>query len=343
MNIIRKIYSPLILSILVFLLVQLVIFNLGIGFRDEGFLNLAADRIISGNIPYRDFFLTTTPGTYYILSAAYLLLGKSLIVSRIIYILFVLGILYIVDKVYELKTLNKVVALVSISILFWGRGALGFYNVEALFFILLTFYFLILGLDSKSPRLVFVSGLLIAVSALFKQSYGTWVGLGFLVLILLENVKNKFKYITFFIGGGVLVGTLYGFYLYITQSINQFIYYTIVFAKAAKSHRDAFIFKSILSVPILLLISRLLTSSSGKFLLYKYRMFLVILIFVGLSFAVFKYSPIFEASRIYYAFFLIFPTFLIAATYSNNKARNIRRSAILLLTLFLANASSGRE
>jgi len=50
---------------------------------DEGIVLQGAQRILAGQVPYRDFFSFYTPGSYYALAAVFRIFGSSLVVARI--------------------------------------------------------------------------------------------------------------------------------------------------------------------------------------------------------------------------------------------------------------------
>src|SRR6266851_586157 len=49
---------------------------------DEGILLLGGQRILDGQIPYRDFFFFYTPGSFYLLAAMFKVFGDSFVVAR---------------------------------------------------------------------------------------------------------------------------------------------------------------------------------------------------------------------------------------------------------------------
>src|SRR2546430_8083144 len=49
---------------------------------DEGVVLQGAERILRGEVPYRDFFMFYTPGSMYIVAALFKIFGDSLIVAR---------------------------------------------------------------------------------------------------------------------------------------------------------------------------------------------------------------------------------------------------------------------
>src|SRR5262249_61733064 len=55
---------------------------------DEGIILQGAERILRGEVLYRDFFSFFTPGSYYLLAAAFKAFGNSLITARTTLVVF---------------------------------------------------------------------------------------------------------------------------------------------------------------------------------------------------------------------------------------------------------------
>ncbi len=339
-------WLPLVVSSIIFIIFQLRIYNLGLGFRDEGFLFLNASRILSGEIPYRDFFMTTTPGSFYLAALIIKIFGFYIIEGRIIYMIFVLLILLLVNGIFKFEIGKKFVVLAALAIIFIGNGAIGYYNLEALTFALSSFYFLNKGLDSGVRKYILVSGFLIGVTFIFKQSFGIWAGLGFCVIILFERFKKyglKDSAIVFFIFGGLAAVIPFIIYFYINNALSDLLYYFGTFSREVKSHRNPFIFKSLISLPLIYYGSKFLRTK----LFYKHflKHGVVLSVLLAAFFGIFadKIIGYFELSRIYYAVFLLFPVYIFASVKNTKENLLIYRSSIFLLVLFLAVASSGRE
>src|ERR1043166_8195960 len=66
-----------------FLAYSLFFVNKGLNTFDEGWMVLASERILNGEVPYRDFFLHTNPLSYYLLAGVFSLFGQTLLVARI--------------------------------------------------------------------------------------------------------------------------------------------------------------------------------------------------------------------------------------------------------------------
>lgn len=77
-------------SVLIFLL-ALAYLRVGADTRvshyDEGLVNVAAVRILAGEVPYRDFWAYHAPGQFYLVAAVFRLFGTTMLVERVLSVL----------------------------------------------------------------------------------------------------------------------------------------------------------------------------------------------------------------------------------------------------------------
>lgn len=327
---------PLLLSILVYLIFQLPVSNIGINLRDEGFLFNNASLINQGKVPFRDFFLTTTPGSFYFQAILNRIIGPQLITARVAYIILSVLILLLVFSIFKLNYWWKILYLSCLSLIFVLPGGFSFYNQESL---LLTLLSLKLFITKNSLPKYFLIGVTTAFCFLFKQSVGTTTFLTFLFLILTKDKKIKeFKPLIYYLSGFSVIFLFFLFYLAKENAIQQFLYYTISFAKSVKNHRSSFILHRLTFIPIFLIFSRLFISATNK---SKLKLTAVFFIF---EFIYFLASPSrfgrffsYLQDPIFYFYFLIFMLPLIKLSFEKDI------NALMLLSLFLAFGASGHD
>jgi hypothetical protein len=68
--------------VFVSIVAQLVWMDATVGTYDEGLVLVGADRVLHGEIPYRDFWTLYGPGSYYLLAGLYSLFGEFALVER---------------------------------------------------------------------------------------------------------------------------------------------------------------------------------------------------------------------------------------------------------------------
>ena len=189
---------PIILVACAYLTASALVFRYGTDFLDEGLLYQWGMRIISGELPYTDFFLQMAPGTFYLHAGLIKLFGVSMFIGRIfkqIQGLFVIILTYLLIM-QALK--NKRAALISAVIASAWSGALHvryhWYTMDAGLLILLGVYCFIRFIQTSQIKWLAVSGLCIGISILFKQNMGIAVfSAAFAVFILQGIIKKKIR------------------------------------------------------------------------------------------------------------------------------------------------------
>ena len=73
---------PWIALVFVSIVAQLVWMDATVGTYDEGLVLVGADRVLRGEMPYRDFWTLYGPGSYYLLAGLYRLFGELALVER---------------------------------------------------------------------------------------------------------------------------------------------------------------------------------------------------------------------------------------------------------------------
>ncbi|MDQ3703450.1 MAG: glycosyltransferase family 39 protein, partial [Chloroflexota bacterium] len=103
------------------------VYNRGFNLLDEGFVLHVAERVLQGQVPYRDFFTQLTPGAFLALAAVFAVTGPSVIVGR--WVTVVLGVL-ITALLYTSgrRILSRpAAALAALAFPIWGIGQGWFY------------------------------------------------------------------------------------------------------------------------------------------------------------------------------------------------------------------------
>lgn len=238
-------YIPFIVSASLFLLLQLRIYNFGISYRDEGFLVNNAWQINQGLIPYKDFFLTTTPLTFYTQSILFRLFGDFLITDRIFYIVLILVILFCSNKMFKLSLFSSTVLASSIAISQIGAGGFAFYNTETLVLIFLSLIIAKRAISLKNKLLIFVLGIISGILFLFKQSVGGLIIVGYLISLFLYI---GLSYIPYYVTGIISAILPFLTYFYIKNALNEMFYYTFTFAATVKNYGFPFVIHRLIPI-----------------------------------------------------------------------------------------------
>jgi len=342
--------SPLVIGIVFFLLIQLQIFNLNIDFRDEGLLLSNAVKINQGEIPYKNFPLITTPGTYYIQAFVMKIFGNYIITDRIIYILSFILILILSNKLFKFSSYLNYLFLILLSIVYIGVGAYGFYNIEGLVLILTSFY-LFNKLQKKNSIYFysFLLGIINSLTFIIKQSYGSSAFLIFLLLLIFfTDKKYLVKNLIVYVSGILTIVLPFFLYFYLNDAFDSLVYYVFYFSGLAKSHRMPFLVTSLLFIPFLIFILNVCKKFSfKKIILLILSIFSFIILYFAISPQRINYllATFTDISTYYFLLFLTLPLILIVKLLKTKKIQDkqILVISILSFCLFLTSATSGRD
>ncbi|MHB1355446.1 MAG: glycosyltransferase family protein [Anaerolineae bacterium] len=154
---------------------------------DEGLILYGAQRVLWGQVPYRDFWTVYGPGQFYALAGLFRVFGSSVLVERIWDTLFRAG-LALVCYLLAKRLAPRPLALVVWAVVTAWMGFYEFYGYPvyiALFFVLLSI-FALLRLDRavKVNRWLVVAGLMLGVATLFRHDFGVYAFAAEMVVLI---------------------------------------------------------------------------------------------------------------------------------------------------------------
>lgn len=348
---IKSIYlSPLFVGIVFFLLLQLQLFNLDLGFRDEGYLLNNAQRINNGEMPYVDFFLAITPGTYYVQAFIMKIFGNYIITDRILYILCVILLLTLSSKLFKLTPYLNYIFLIALGIVYAGKLAFASYNIEALIFIIISLsLFNKLTHNDEKHKYAFLIGFINSIVFIFKQSYAGVFFLIFLILIIFFT-KRKYliKNIFFYLLGSLTLPAIFLSFFYFDGSLQKLIDSIFYSALLVKNDRMPFILTALLFVAFLAFIFNFIRKFSMKRIILTailFLLFFALYILISPSRIHYLYGLYKDLSVYYFLLFFTVPIILINlfAKSDNKQKKYLAIASIEALGLFLASAFSGRD
>ena len=164
----------------------------GFGF-DEGLVLQGAQRILHGQVLYRDFFSFYTPGSYYWMALLFKVFGSSILVGR--------GALTVYGGLFSVFTFllarrvcsrsNAVLAALPAAAVGLPGWFLVIHSWDSTLWTLLALYCAVRFMESRHWAWAFGLGSLAAVSCLVEQSKGAGLvlglGAGFLILALSDR------------------------------------------------------------------------------------------------------------------------------------------------------------
>ena len=155
-------------------------FLASISMLDEGALVHIADRIASGEVLYRDVATGVMPAAYYLHALLFFVFGRSLLVGRLFMILlFALASAGVFLTARSVTTravaLSAALSFSALSVSHWRFPG---YASEAIFLVFLTLAAARVFLSTRRQKWLFLTGLGLGFTILFKQNYGAFVSLG---------------------------------------------------------------------------------------------------------------------------------------------------------------------
>src|SRR2546428_3846139 len=153
---------------------------------DEGIVLQGAQRILGGEVLYRDFFSFFTPGSYYFLALIFKIFGSSIIVARTALVIFgaaFSAITYLLcRRVCSRGSALFVAAIITLSTLPYRFLVL--HNWDSTLWACLSVYCAVRLIDTRSRAWAFAGGSFVALTFLFEQSKGAGLALGLCVGLL---------------------------------------------------------------------------------------------------------------------------------------------------------------
>lgn len=214
---IRHLITPLIV-----LLVAAIVYG-SLYFRESSMpagvgANLVpAERVLKGEVPYRDFYKIQTPGILLLNAGLFKVWGTSLLTALRGVLVFKLLTLAMVFIVASLVVSWKTALIPTVLTLVWLPPGGPFRPAPIqyeMLFVLIALYLTLRWVDSRRALHVFTAGLAIGIVAVFKQNVGVYLALALLVSIVAswkprrEPAPSSLRESR--LNGGVLVAALGG-------------------------------------------------------------------------------------------------------------------------------------
>lgn len=239
-------YSFLFFLFLVSFLFTIIYINRDINLLDEG-TNIIMILRSKSELVYKDFDLFVLPGYHFLHNFIFNLTGYSLLKLRLITAisnaLAVVLIFLISKKVSKNNYFSILVWWLSLVFGISLHQILSHYSWFAMFFGMISMYFIFIYLDKKSLKWILLAGLMLGFAALTKQSMAVYFMLGFILFAIILKLKKKDEYFDlksvsmFILGGSIIV---LPFLVYILSNglledmLKQTLYYPLTIYQDAK-------------------------------------------------------------------------------------------------------------
>jgi 4-amino-4-deoxy-L-arabinose transferase-like glycosyltransferase len=159
---------------------------------DEGIILQGAERLLRGQVLYRNFFSFYTPGSYYLTALSFKLLGSSFLVARVRLLLYG-GLFSVLTYLIARRTcsrwssvLGAYLVLLCMPYCFYVQ-----HNWDSTAFAFLAFYCLVRLLEAPSRTMAFALGMCTSLTFLFEQSKGAGLILGIVLTIIFTWVARR--------------------------------------------------------------------------------------------------------------------------------------------------------
>ncbi|MBU0709034.1 hypothetical protein KJ596_04815 [Patescibacteria group bacterium] len=228
----KKLLPP---AILLLSLAYLVFAVIHFYWRGDGCIPLvAAQRIINGELLYRDFFEFWMPGSFYLLAGIFKLFGQTLLITRITIFINSFCLFLLVFLIGA--NLNSSLMLGAFSlILFILTSASPSYNhnwLGLLFSSLIAYLSIFKRPITKTPTTLYLLGLINGLVISFIQWQGVAVYLAFLATTYLQeggSVKKKSGHVLQYTLGAVVFPSFWCLFFWWKGVLPKLLYATIIF------------------------------------------------------------------------------------------------------------------
>ncbi len=211
--------------ILIILASLLFFHTRGIIFHDGGYILQTAERMVKGEVIYKDFDFVYTPLSVYITAFLFKFFGQSVLVERIFSMLLsLIGIGSVLYISYWISR-NLLISFIPVFIfLLWGPSHINFLSpvMLSIELSLLMIALYIQGLKTINKRYFFAAGLTTALTLLSKQNFGIALCITSFAFFCFSNPKEKIVRLIRYLTGVIFVFVIFAVYLIFTQSFVPF-------------------------------------------------------------------------------------------------------------------------
>jgi hypothetical protein len=160
---------------------------------DEGIVLQGAQRILNGEVLYRDFFSFYTPGSYYWMALLFKLFGNSILVPRAVLVVYG-GIYSVLTYLLARRVCSRSTALLTVYLLTLICLPCNFFplhNWDSTLWAFVALYFAVRFQESRHWGFAAAAGACASLTCLFEQSKGAGLvmglALGFGTIMLMER------------------------------------------------------------------------------------------------------------------------------------------------------------
>ena len=149
-----------------------------------------AERVLNGEVPYRDFYKIQTPGILLLNAGLFKLLGASLLTALrgvLVFKILTVVLVFVIARMIVPSFIATIPALLTMIWLPPGGPFRPAPIQYEMLFIMAAIYFMLRWMDSRKAVDVFAAGLAVGFVALFKQNVGIYAAIAFGLVIILNT------------------------------------------------------------------------------------------------------------------------------------------------------------
>ena len=160
---------------------------------DEGIVLQGAERILHGQLPYRDFFSFYTPGSFYLTAFMLRLFGDSLPVARTLLVVF--GAIFpVVTYALARRTCSRPISLfvaILVAITAAPYRFMVLHNWDSTFWACFAVYCAVCWIESSRSIFAFFAGTFVSFTLLSEQSKGAGLCFGIMLAIVFFGFSTR--------------------------------------------------------------------------------------------------------------------------------------------------------
>lgn len=210
---------------IVLLIALLFAYSRGFIPHDEGWILHPAQRILNGDMPYRDFQYIYTPGAAYLMSFWYMFNGVDVAGARIFTLIFVLMTVFFIYKITKIINRGNLGYILPIAIfVVWAPMHLNFAwpVIFALWSGLASCWYLYLSNKFSSKKMLFIAGIMVGLTILFKQNFGAALLINSILFFSLNSKMINAKNLLIHFAGIALFPIVTIVYFYFNNALGDF-------------------------------------------------------------------------------------------------------------------------
>lgn len=158
---------------------------------DDGVLLYGAERVLAGDIPYRDFYFIYTPGNIYLLAFIFKIFGPSIIIQRIlnsIICFFILVTTYLMARKIIKSFYAQLIVIFLTLFCIWFWILCKPEHVNSIFTLIRNLFYKLLKKEIKSYLII--SGLFIGLAGIFRCDFALYTFLAATITLIIFEFKK---------------------------------------------------------------------------------------------------------------------------------------------------------